>query len=60
MILPKNDYASEEGKKKQEKALPLPVLLTLAERLLAVMLIRNGQLLAPFGTAGSQHTTAVL
>ena len=33
---------------------------SLAERLLAVMLIRNGQLLAPFGTAGSQHTTAVL
>ena len=46
--------------KNRKKRCPFLSFFSLAERLLAVMLIRNGQLLAPFCTAGSQHATAVL
>ena len=31
-----------------------------AEKLLSVVLVRNGQLLTALGAAGSQHTTAIL
>ena len=49
-----------EHKKNRKKHGPFLSFFTMAERLLSVMLIRYAQLLASFGTTGSQHATAVL
>ena len=50
----------QKKQKKQEKALPLPAFFSKDLRLLSVMLIRYGQLLAALGTTRCEHAAAVL